>query len=92
MTAVSAHEVRKFVLEHVASELDAIGLSAQDVPDDFDLLFQGALDSLGLLELVAAIEERFGVPLDFHDLDIADLGVVGPFTRYIAERSQGVGK
>lgn len=78
--------VRGFLLAEVADQLAALGMSPEEVPDDFDLLAQGALDSLGLVELIAAVEDRYGVELDFEDLDPESLGVVGPFCRYIEER------
>lgn len=86
MTTPYVAEVRTFILERVSDQLDAIGMRAEEVPDDFDLLFQGAIDSLGLLQLIADIEERFDMELDFEHLDMADLGVIGPFSRYIAGR------
>ena len=88
MTDASAGEIRTFILDHVSGELEAIGLSPGEVPDDFDLLFQGAIDSLGLMELVAAIEDRFEIELDFEALDVDDLAVVGPFSRFIAETAR----
>lgn len=84
MTTPSIAEVRAFILERVSDQLDAIGMRVDEVPDDFDLLFQGAIDSLGLLQLIAEIEERFDMELDFEHLDLADLAVIGPFSRYIA--------
>ncbi len=84
MTTPSIAEVRAFILERVSDQLDAIGMRVDEVPDDFDLLFQGAIDSLGLLQLIAEIEERFDMELDFEHLDLADLAVIGPFSRHIA--------
>lgn len=83
MTA-SADDVRAFILEQVSDQLAAVGMQVEEVPDDFDLLFEGAIDSLGLLQLIAAIEERFGMQLDFERLEMGDLAVIGPFSRYIA--------
>ena len=49
----------------VASLLDGDGRGLQD---DTDLLESGVLDSFGILELVAFLEETFGVSLDPADL------------------------
>ena len=89
MTAVSPSDVRTFLLQRLSGELSALGLAPDDVEDDFDLLLNGVLDSLGLLELVADIDARFGFQTDFEDIEVEQLGVVGPFSRYIAEHGRG---
>lgn len=88
MTNVSAQEVRSFVLMLYSDQLSAIGLSEHEVPDNLDLLSAGVIDSLGLLELVTAIEERFRITVDFEDLDPDELTVIGPFCRYTEARGQ----
>ncbi len=83
MSGASADEVRRFVLAHFAQELEEAGLVPADVPDDFDLLVEQVVDSFGLLELIVAVEHRFGVQLDFENLDADDITVIGPFCRYV---------
>jgi acyl carrier protein len=89
MTVVSADEVRGVVLERVASGLSAKGLRPDQLPDDFDLLLEGVIDSFGLLELISHVEDRFGLELDFADLDADDLTALGPFCRYVELKSRG---
>lgn len=88
MTNVSAADVRAFVLHRLSVELSAIGITPDDVDDDFDLLVEGVLDSLGLLELTVAIDEHFGLETDFEKIDAEQFGVVGPFSSYIAEQGR----
>jgi acyl carrier protein len=40
---------------------------------DLDLIDSGLLDSLGLIELVHALEIEFGITLSFDDLDLEGL-------------------
>ena len=40
---------------------------------ELDLLEAGIIDSLALVGLVAGLEERFGVSVDFDTLDLEDL-------------------
>jgi acyl carrier protein len=91
--AAISEEVRALVLHELAEPLDALGMSPDEVPDDFDLLLGGAIDSLGLLELITAVEERFGIEIDFEGLGAEELTVLGPFSRYVesaaALRSNG---
>jgi D-alanine--poly(phosphoribitol) ligase subunit 2 len=39
---------------------------------DIDLLETGLVDSIGLVELILELEERFGVSLPMEDLEIDD--------------------
>jgi acyl carrier protein len=89
MSGLSAAEVRSFVVGHVEDRLVAVGLSADDVGDDFDLLTSGTIDSMGLIELLSAVEERFGVRADLSEIDTEDIGVVGPFCAHVANRARG---
>jgi acyl carrier protein len=81
---VSAHDVRAVLLSELSEPLAAVGLDADSVPDDFDLLVEGVIDSFGILELVSALEARYVTTLDFAELPIADLRIVGPLSEYIA--------
>lgn len=92
MSLVSPEEVRAFVLEQLVEPLKAKSLEPHDVPDNFDLLTEGVIDSLGILEMVSALEERFGLEVDFEDLDPDDLTKLGPFSSYVATRSVDGGR
>lgn len=89
MSHASADDVRRFVLTRVSEGLSAIGLSPEEVPDDFDLLLEEVIDSFGLLELITAVETHFGVALDFDELDADDMTVIGAFSRYVEAQSAG---
>ena len=87
MTEVSATEVRAQVLAHVSEGIEAKGLPPGEIPDDFDLLAEGVIDSFGLLELIGKLEERFGVALEFDEVDPDELTKLGPFCRHVAQAS-----
>ena len=89
MSAVSFDALRAYVLERFSDRLAAMGLEPETVPDDFDLLTQGVIDSFSILELIADIEDEFGVAVDFEELDADDLTVIGPFCRYVVEFGDG---
>ena len=56
-----------------------------ELPDDFDLLLSGVIDSFGILEMISAIEDEFRIRLDLALLDAEDITRMGPLARYIAE-------
>jgi acyl carrier protein len=87
---VELGDLRSALLETLAEPLAAIGLDPESVPDDLDLLAAGVIDSFGLLELIAALEDRFRTTLDFADLAAEDLTVVGPLTRHLLAQIQAV--
>ena len=54
--------------------------------DDFDFLLNGVIDSFGILEMISALEEAFQIELDLAALDAEQITVLGPLSRYVAER------
>jgi acyl carrier protein len=88
MSRVSAQEVRAFVLSELDEPLRALGLEPLEVPDDFDLHKAGVIDSFGILELITGLEDRFELEIDYEDLDPEELTIVGPFSRYVEEKSR----
>lgn len=79
--------IRAFVLEELAEALADAGLDPAAFGDDLDLVESGLLDSFGLLEILTAVEDRFGLEVDFEALDPADLTKVGPLCRFVAAQS-----
>ena len=79
----AAETARDFILEHVAEQLAAKGLTPSDVPSSFDLLLEGMIDSFGVVELIMMIEQRFGLEFDFDELEADDLTRVGPLAAYV---------
>ena len=87
MSAVDPADVRAAVLEILAEPIADAGLVATDLPDDFDLLTSGLIDSLGVIELIVDVNERFGLDIDFEQLDPEGLTILGSFSRYVARMS-----
>ena len=86
----SSAEVRQFVLERLADRLEAAGLPPDQVTDETDLFADGVVDSLEVLETVAAVSDQFGVDGDWEDYDPENLLVIGPFCRYVESRATGI--
>ena len=88
MSEVSAEQVRAFIAENLADGLQAAGADPEKLPDDYDLHASGVIDSFGILELIGELEERFGLEIDYEELDPEELTVVGPFSRYVEAQSR----
>jgi acyl carrier protein len=51
-------------------------LNIEVASPDQDVIDAGLLDSLGLIELLVALEQEFGVQLDLEELDLDDFRTV----------------
>ena len=83
-TPLTAGDVRAFVVADLADALRENGIDPATVGDDFDLLTSGVIDSFGILELIADVNDHFGIEIDFEELDPEGLTIVGQFSAYVA--------
>jgi len=81
----TAAAIRQFILARYAEQLAACGHSTESIRDDFDLLQESVIDSLGILEMVSAVETEFDATIDLEAIDADDLTKIGPFCRYAAD-------
>jgi acyl carrier protein len=58
------HLIKKFIVTEFLTDV-----AADELPSDYDLLANGVIDSLGLLKVVAWLEQEFRVEVG--DLDIS---------------------
>jgi acyl carrier protein len=85
---VTSDTVRSFILSHLADVFAARRVAPEEVSDEFDLLTEGIIDSLGMLELLGAIESHFGAEVDLEDLDPEEMTKIGPFSQYIVAHAR----
>lgn len=71
--------IRRFVIEEFLPDVSAAELSV-----DQDLLDSGVIDSLGLLKLIAWLEERFELSVHDSDLDPDNFRSVTAIDSFIA--------
>jgi acyl carrier protein len=85
----TADDVQQFILGRVDDPLQAKGLASAEVPASLDLLLEGVIDSFGIVELIGALEEQYGVEFDFDELEPDDLTRIGPLSSYVAAKLNG---
>jgi acyl carrier protein len=79
MTERSAPDIREAVVRLISERVDEVP------PDDSaSLLANTNLDSLGVVELLVAIEEEFNVSIDFVTVDPAELLSIGGLTGHLS--------
>jgi acyl carrier protein len=78
-----ARPIRAFIIERLAP---ATGRTHLD--DDEDLIDSGVVDSLGIFQLVAFLEERFGVAIADSEITPDNFGTIARIERLVAARAR----
>ena len=76
-------KIREFLVEEFMPDM-----SPDELDDDFDLQTGGAVDSLGLLKLVAWLESEYGISVDESELGPESLRTVDAINDFINERRE----
>lgn len=64
-------------------------MSPEQISADFDLFESGVLDSLAFVELMAGLENRLGVTLDFGDLPTDRIAHFTHFCSFVHDTAGG---
>ena len=64
--------LKQFITEEIVPEGEQI-----EITDDMDLMTSGLIDSLGVLQIVAFIEEEYGIMFDPEEIDPENLKTIG---------------
>ena len=76
MTHIAA--IKQYVISEFLSDV-----STADLADDHDLLADGVIDSLGLLKLIAWVEDHFQLAVDDTALDPGNFRSVGAIDAFV---------
>ena len=76
-----ADGVREKVRHYVLERLDTRGIAHVD--DDTSLVETGIADSLGIFQLVAFLEEAFGISVGDHEIAISNFGSIDAVVRFV---------
>jgi acyl carrier protein len=88
MDKITPERVRHFLLAKYAPTIEGIGLNPAELPDSFDFLDRGIIDSFGVLDMIMSIENEFQIQVDMATLDAEQVTILGPLSRYVAENAQ----
>ena len=76
-------KIKQFLVDEFMPDM-----SPDELEDDFDLQTGGAVDSLGLLKLVAWLESEYGISVDESELGPESLRTVDSINEFINERRE----
>ena len=79
-----AATVKQFILDEFLP-----GESPDELTDDTPLITAGILDSVGILRLVAFIEEQFGIGLAAHEADVEYLNTIADIVKLVESKRKG---
>ena len=81
---MSRSEVREFIINKLKEKLLLFDIKKEQLKDSFDLVKSGLLDSMAFVDLVAGIEEEFGLEVDFETAaDAEDFTSMGGLIKII---------
>lgn len=87
-------QIRQFIVDTIVDQAEQFGLEQADIDmpsDDSSLVDAGLLDSLGFIELLEAIEEKYGIEIDLSSYDSEYLTTVEGLVAIVSEsQSQAV--
>ena len=87
MNSATPDNVRLFVTDFLNCKLKDRGQGPlSNLPDDYDVLLSGALDSLAFVEMMMAAGEHFVGEIDFESLDPEKMTIVGPLCLFVSEQ------
>ncbi|MFI7677421.1 acyl carrier protein [Actinophytocola sp. NPDC049390] len=67
------------------------GTDPAELPADYDLIATGVVDSLGLLKVIAWLEDRFDLAIDDLELEPESFRTVAAIDDFVARATQTVG-
>lgn len=85
--SVLAEDIRSLILDRLRASITEAGYDTAELDDEFDLLTTGVTDSLGIVELLAFLEQQIGMSLDFSELEPESLTIIGRLADYIEKQA-----
>ena len=68
------------------------GQDPDELTDSTPLITGGILDSVGVITLVAFLEEQFGIEVEAHEMDVGHLGTIESINELVGGKLAGTGK
>jgi acyl carrier protein len=73
--------VRDFIAQELAADREGLSLRPED-----DLVGQGVLDSVGILQLASFLEKSFGIKIGDDDMVPENFGSIARIERFVLAR------
>lgn len=80
-----SNQVKEFILEELTKRVGDLS----DKDTDANFIESGIIDSFGFLELLMAIEQKFGAQINFADLDPSEFTTLEGLTHHCVKAIEG---
>jgi acyl carrier protein len=80
---VTKEILRQFIRQELLAHQDSA-----EIHDEDNLLESGMIDSLGIMRLVAFVEEKFGMKVAYEDITIDNFQSIDAIFAYVAAREE----
>ncbi len=69
--------------------IDDLGWSgrAEDLTDDYPLIDNDVIDSMGIFELIEMLENRYGIEIDQDEIVVDNFGSIARIARLVSDRT-----
>jgi acyl carrier protein len=71
-------DISNYITKEIARDI-----SPGDIPEDYDLVETGVIDSLAMVRLITWIGERFEVPINDIEISPSDFSTVGRIAAFV---------
>jgi acyl carrier protein len=70
---LAREDIRRALVEALSPRVREVGIAPEQIEGDFDILGSGVVDSLGFVELLLAVEDALGRPVELERLSFGEL-------------------
>jgi acyl carrier protein len=64
---MGSNDIKYFILDLISEKLSVFNIKRGEVNSDFDLVKSGLLDSMSFIDLVAELEDKYKLEVDFEE-------------------------
>ena len=89
---METNSVAEFLFTYLEQNLKTRGIpDRQSIPDTLDFFDSGVLDSLGFVQMVTALQQKFDAEIDISDASMEEVSTFTPFCQYVERAIQQSG-
>lgn len=76
--------VKEFIVEYIEREYS---IPDGTDPDTFNFMEEGYIDSMGLIQFIAVLEDEFGIEFSDEELSGEEIKIVGKLAKLIEDKT-----
>ncbi len=85
MTNIQPESVAQLLRDYITQEI-AYDRSDLNLTNEFELIEQGVIDSMGILRVVTFLEEKYEIAMDPQDLMLENFATIDAITAFVTKK------